>query len=302
MIWLGDRRGNLSDWVTQRWVQIAGRRLLLKDHLWLDGPIGNTRLIGKDFFLNYALQHNLQVVQTGVRGLVDDLTALAGGSSDITHVEAPVRNFYERTSEYTIDAWSKWHGLFQPFGEALAIIFSRRLQQMNIPLSPLDSARGMTSNVIQLREPQTGNLLQTAWVRELNATRNVIYAGTYSICTIPGHPTPCIKVVFPLPNGNAVVVMRPEVRLDGSFFLTSAGNTFGDPGFYFVVHAGDGTIWTRYLKSMQETIHVYAAEHGATRADHILHLWGKEFLRLHYRMLAKDAQPSQLDVKEAVQS
>jgi hypothetical protein len=302
VIWLDDRRGNLSDWVTQRWVQITGRRLALKDHLWLDGPIGNTRQIGRDFFLDYAQQHNLQVVQTGVRGLVDDLTRLSGGSSNFSLIETPVRNFYERTSEYTLDAWSKWHGLFQPFGKSLAIIFSRRLQQLNIPLSPLDSSRGMTSNVIQLRDPSTGRLLQTAWVRELSATRNVIYAGTYSICIVPGHPTPCIKVVFPLPNGNAIVVMRPKVHPDGSFSVTSAGDTFGDPGFYFVVHGEKGRVWAKYLKSMQETIHVYSAEQGSSRADHILHLWGMEFLRLHYRMRAQDSQPNPPDLKEAVQS
>jgi hypothetical protein len=142
----------------------------------------------------------------------------------------------------------------------------------------------MTSDVIQMRDPHSNKLMQTAWVRRLNATHNVLYAGSYSICKIPGHPTPCIKVVFPLPNGNAIVVMRPEVHPDGSFSITSSGEAFGDPGFYFTVHAHDGTIWARYLASMTETIHVYAAESNNARADHILWLWGKEFLRLHYRM------------------
>jgi hypothetical protein len=283
VIWLGDNRGFLSDWVTQRWVQATGRRLLLSEHLWLDGPVGNTRQIGKNFFLNYARQHHLHLVQTGVRGLVEDLSALSTESSNFGDVAPPIRHFYERTSEYALDAWSEWHGFYRPFGRALALIFSRRLQQLNIPLSALDSAKGMTSSVIQLRD-SSERLIQTAWIRELNATRNVIYAGAYSICSIPGHPSPCIKVVFPLPNGSAIVIMRPEVHSDGSFSITSAGNSFGDPGFYFVVHGSDGVIWSRYLRSMQETIHVYPAEHDTSRADHILRLWGKQFLRLHYRM------------------
>ena len=91
--------------------------------------------------------------------------------------------------------------------------------------------------------------------------------------------------------------MRPEVHPDGSFSVTSAGKTFGDPGFYFVVHRGDGTIWAKYLKSMQETIHVYSAESGAARADHILHLWGMEFLRLHYRMAISN-QPIHTELQE----
>jgi len=299
MIWLGERRGFLSDWLTQRWVEITGRRLVLKDHIWLDGPTGNTRQIGKDFFTVYAHQNNLRALQSGVRGLVENLTSLSDSSADFSLVATPVQHFYERTSEYVLDAWSEWHGLFRPFGRALAVLFSRRLQQLNIPLSSLDSAKGMTSNVIQMSDPNTGTLIQTAWVRELNATRNVLYAGSYSICTVPGHSSPCIKVVFPLPNGNAIVVMRPKVHDDGSFSVTSAGEAFGDPGFYFVVHGEDGMVWARYLRSMQETIHVYPAEFGTARADHILWLWGKEFLRLHYRMRQQQNQPQEPELQEA---
>jgi len=78
--------------------------------------------------------------------------------------------------------------------------------------------------------------------------------------------------------------MKPRVHDDGSLSVTSAGDAFGDPGFYFVVHGEDGVVWARYLRSMKETIHVYPAEPDTTRADHVLWLWGKEFLRLHYRM------------------
>jgi hypothetical protein len=91
-------------------------------------------------------------------------------------------------------------------------------------------------------------------------------------------------VVFPLPNGNAIVLMKPESYADGSFSLTSAGNGFGDPGFYFTVHGQDGTLWARYVKAMQEKITVYSAEQDTARADHILCFWGMRFLRLHYRM------------------
>jgi hypothetical protein len=77
VIWLGNKRGFLNDWVTQRWVQLAGRKVILKDHSWLQGPIGNTRQIGKDFFIDYAHRNNLQIQQSGVRGLVEDLTILS---------------------------------------------------------------------------------------------------------------------------------------------------------------------------------------------------------------------------------
>ena len=148
----------------------------------------------------------------------------------------------------------------------------------------MDSAKGMTSSVLQMRDPHSGAVVQTAWVRELRATRNVLYAGSYSVCRVPGHPSPCVKVVFPLPNGNAIVLMKAIANPDGSLSLQSIGKKFGGPGFYFTVHAGDGTIWARYVVAMKEEIRVYAAEPGITRADHTLWLWGREFLRLHYRM------------------
>jgi hypothetical protein len=284
VIWLGDRSGYLSDWVTQQWVRLTGCRVNLENDSWLNGPKGNTRIIGKEFFEDYARTQHLRSSQSEPRGLLQDFSDLSGRCNDPNVVASAVKDFYERTSEYELDAWSEWHGLARPFGTALAVIFSRRLQQLNIPLSPLDTSKGMSSSVIQLLDPHSGRAVQTAWVRELRATRNVLYAGSYSVCVVPGYESPCVKVVFPLPNGNAVVIMKPESYLDGSLSLTSAGNGFGDPGFYFVNHDRDGKVWARYVHALKERISVYHAEHNTVRADHILWIWGRQFLRLHYRM------------------
>jgi hypothetical protein len=134
--------------------------------------------------------------------------------------------------------------VFRFFGAGLAVAFSRRLQQLNVPLSSLDTGRGITSEVIKLCDAATGKTVQTAWVRELIGTRNVLYAGSYTVCRLPGRPGPCIKVVFPLPNGNAIVIMKPRAHSDGSLSVTSSGRAFGDPGFYFVVHGGEDRIWS----------------------------------------------------------
>ncbi len=284
MIWLGERRGNLSDWTTQQWVCATGRYLSLENYPWLDGPIGNTREIGKQFFIKYAEQKRLESVQSGIRGLIPEFSRLAEGNNGFATVAPSVKEFYEQTSEFDLDAWSEWSPLFRPFGSALSALFSSRLQQLNVPLSPLDSSKGMSSEVIQLRDPQSMQIIQTAWVRELHATRNVLYAGGYSICRVPGHNGMCVKVVFPLPNGNGIVLMKPQIHVDGSLFIKSIGNKFGDPGFYFVVHKRNGMVWARYVKSLKEEIHVYPAEPGIVRADHILWIWGYLFLRLHYKM------------------
>jgi hypothetical protein len=283
-MWLGNKYGYLTDWTTQQWVRLTGQRVKLSKHAWLDGPVGKTRLIGKEFFTEWAKEQGLELVLEGPRGLVQDFRDLEGSSNELGSVAPAVKHFYEQTSEYELDAWSEWCGLFRPFGRALAVLFSRRLQQLNVPLSALDTSGGITSEVIQLRDPRTGKIVQTGWTRELLGPKSVLYVGSYSTCMVPGYPDPCVKVVFPLPNGNAIVIMKPEAHSDGSFSVTSSGKRFGDPGFYFVVHGRDGFVWARYLRSVRETIRVYAAERETVRADHVLQIWGAQFLRLHYRL------------------
>jgi hypothetical protein len=94
---------------------------------------------------------------------------------------------------------------------------------------------------------------------------------------------PCVRVVFPLPNGNAIVIMKPTVGTDGSLVLESAGPGFGSAGFYFTITDGPGRVRARYVRALRERIHVYPAR-DQVRADHVLSLWGMTFLRLHYRL------------------
>ena len=82
------------------------------------------------------------------------------------------------------------------------------------------------------------------------------------------------------------------MHADGSLTIVSAGQKFGDPGFYFTVRDRRGRTWARYLRAMQERITVFAAEEGVVRADHVLTLWGATFLRLHYRLRVRTPAPA----------
>ena len=288
--WLGLSQGYLSDWVTQRWVQLTRHLINPAQEKWLAGPMGKPTGIGKNFFQKLAREAGLDVnTSSPGRGLLPDFRDLASSTFDANAVAAGVVDFYEHTANYDLDVWAEWAGAFRPFGWLLAFIFSRRLQQLNVPLSALDTSRGITSDIIQLLDGKTGAVVYTAWVRELKGSGNVLYAGNYSLCRPPRFDGSCVKVVFPLPNGNAVVIMKPEVHSDGSFSLTSAGQGFGEPGFYFVVRNPSGSISSRYVRALRETIRVYAAEEAGVRADHVLKLWGMTFLRLHYRLRQKHA-------------
>ena len=56
VLWLGDSRGYLTDYLTQRWVRLTGRRVVLAEQAWLDGPIASARGIGPRFFEDRTLR------------------------------------------------------------------------------------------------------------------------------------------------------------------------------------------------------------------------------------------------------
>ena len=51
MIWLGAKRGQLTDWITQLWVRHTGTRVAVSGGHWLSGPSAPTTgiwRIGRD--------------------------------------------------------------------------------------------------------------------------------------------------------------------------------------------------------------------------------------------------------------
>jgi hypothetical protein len=288
-MWLGESRGNLIDWITQRWVQATGRRIDLAGHPWLAGPIGSTRGIGIDYFDKWAAAEGLRVERHGSgAGLLPSFAALAGDGFDPKSVDPAVAEFYERSTNFELDAWAEWSGLFRPFGFLVVAIFSRRLEQLNLPLSALDTSWGMTSEVVRVTDPATGKIRANAWIRTLAKTGRIIYVGSYSVARPPEAAGPCIKTVFPLPNGNAIVLLRPHTQPDGSLLLTSEGQRFGGPGFYFTVHGPGAVVRARYVRSFRERIHVFSTGNGVVRADHTMSLWGLKCLHLHYRLRRRE--------------
>jgi len=274
-----------ATWTTQLWVAATGRTTTLAETPWLAGPVGDTRRIGGDCFREIAAREGLSIQDgPGSRGILPDFGALDGPQFRASSVSNGVRHFYEHTSAYELDAWAEWCGAFRPFGWLLAVLFSRRLQQLNVPLSGLDTSRGLTNSVWYLVHDASHSRRYAVWLRNLVGSGDTLYAGSYGPSEVPGWNGACVKVTFPLPNGNAQVIMKPTVHDDGSVSLVSSGRRFGDPGFYFTVRRDDGRLFARYVSSMRETIRVYETGTDETRADHTLTIWGFVFLRLHYRL------------------
>jgi hypothetical protein len=91
MIWLGESGGYLTDWVTQLWVQLTGRRVNLADDPWLFGPVSKPRGIGLMYFDDLARDTGLAVRRgPTTRDLIAAFDALRGPTFDPTRVHHAV--------------------------------------------------------------------------------------------------------------------------------------------------------------------------------------------------------------------
>ncbi|AKA34803.1 hypothetical protein [Flagellimonas lutaonensis] len=278
----------LQDKITQVWVKTTGRRIDAKDFAWLIGPVGDTDIIKDTFVTKLAKEENLEICKNlPASGLLEQIEELGLTDEEMRRLNPRVADFYENTSEYEFEMWSEWKGFFKPFGKILSSVFSKRLQQLNLPLKAIDTAKGLKSEIIKLKCKETQKTKWTIWYRIIKSTDDVIYSGIYTTCKNPNHKTPLLKVIFPLPNGNASVVMKKNIEEDGALLLSSDGKKFGDNGFYFTLTDHKGNYWARFVKSMHEWIRVYEDEENILRADHHLNFYGFRFLDLHYKMTKK---------------
>jgi hypothetical protein len=277
--------GDVLEWGIQRWVAM-GRAVRIPEAPWLAGPVGGER-IGAGFYEEYARGAGLEVVTGDVdAGLLPDFGALAGGGFDPGSVRPEIRRFYERTARYGLDVWSEWRGPLRFLARTLIYLVSRSIQQLNLPTSPLATSAGMSSELILLVDPATGEAPYAGWLRRSAATNEVIYAGFYTTCELPDRPGRFVKVVFPLPGGSATVVLRPENRPDGSFALVSSGSKFGEAGYYRVHRTGEDTLRAKYVP-IKEDIHVFVDPAGVLRTNHAFAFGKVRFLTLHYKITPK---------------
>ncbi len=250
---------------------------------WLAGPLGGD-YIGDRPYEECAAQEGLELERNASRGgLVPDFSALAGPSFDPVAVAPEVRAFYEHTAAHRMDVWSR---TYFPSNIALWLLvsaISRRVNQLNFPLHAIEAAKGMLSEIVLLRRPD-GSIRYTGWFRRLAESGHVVYTGFYMTETIPGWDSPCVKVVFPMPEGNATVILRPKALEDGSLELSSVGDGFGGAGFYRIQRSRFGGFYVWRIRTLDEYFRVYLDEEGTLRCDHHIAFLGLRVLRLHYRM------------------
>ncbi|MGB2620828.1 MAG: hypothetical protein WA857_09500 [Candidatus Acidiferrum sp.] len=265
------------------WVHLTGRRMRNGHEPWLNAPLGERGRIGSAIYDRIAQAENLQTRTPPHAGLIPDFDVLRGPTFDPTVIRPEIRHFYEHAAQYHLDVWSEVSLVGRFFLWLLVEFISRRMDQLNFPISSLEVAKGMSSQVVQLFDPQTDEIKYTGWLRGMKSSGRVIYAGLYSTTRIPGEENPCVKVTFPC-RGTANVYLRPVQHADGSFGLDSSGSAFGRSGFYRIVASGADHRRIRYVKTLHELFHVYVDGEGVLRTDHKISFLGLTILRLHYKM------------------
>ena len=273
-------------------IRVTGRKIRRSEAPWLSCFLGGKGRIGTGIYERIAESEHLELRKPPTAGLVPDFESLRGPGFNPDLVQPRIRHFYEHAAAYSLEVWSEVYFVGRFFLWLLVEFLSTHMDQLNFPLSSLEVARGMSSEVVQLVDPRTGELRYTGWLRRLKSSGRVIYAGIYSVCRVPNEEDPCVKVTFPC-RGSANVYLRPVAHPDGSFGLDSSGSGWGRSGFYRIVESGEDHWRVRNFTTLHELFHVYVDEEGVLRCDHKISFVGLTILRLHYKMTAAEKNTSQ---------
>lgn len=272
-----------QDWFTQQWVILRGRKINPADHVWLMGPFGELNGIGETFIDQLAEKENLAVVRNAKsKGLLNSISALALTKADLDRLSRGVIDFYEKTSDYKLQFNVQWNPAFRIFGYVVNRLFSQRINQLNIPTENIRESENLTSEIIELISKETNEVKFTIWLRKIESTGKIIYSGIYTTCQLPSGAT-CIKAIFPLPKGNATVILKPSVGANGELILDSSGKRFGDAGFYFLLNDSKGNYWSHYIRSFTDKLIVSEGDAGL-KAMQTLRLWGLRVTRFRYEI------------------
>ena len=213
-----------------------------------------------------------------------------------------IAEFYEHTTAWELEMWVLWSPWFRAGGALLRRLYSRRLQQLHLPIDARETSRGLRSRILRLRARDSGELRHTVWYRVMKSTGDALYSGIYG-ATDPPCGKRCLKIVFPLPRGNATELLHPSVDATGALWLDGTGRRFGDPGFYFLLVDGRGRHHAQHIPTFRDKLRVFVDEEGILRADQWFTLWGRPVVELRYRMLPRaplaEAAPAQTSTTTA---
>src|SRR5690606_35660293 len=99
---------------------------------------------------------------------------------------------------------------------------------------------------------------------------------------LPSNQT-CIKAIFPLPKGNATVIMKLSVGTNGELILDSSGKKFGNAGFYFLLNDSKNEYWAKFVRSFTDQL-IIQEKQDYLIATQTLKLWNLKVSELNYKI------------------
>lgn len=268
-------------------IWLFGRRYSDEEISWLVGPLGGDSIGDRPYEETAAAEGLTLVRNANEGGLIPKFEALRSATFNPDQVHPKIIDFYENTHRFSLDTWATTYFPAKLALWLLVATISRRVNQLNFPLDGLDTAYGMTSEIILLREPD-GEIRYTGWFRKLARDNQVIYTGFYMTQDVPNVNGACVKVVFPMPNGNATVILRPEHDDSDGMRLISAGRGFGDAGFYRMQRSGPDRLRVWRVQTLHERFELFVDEEEVVRCEHAIRFLGLPVLTLHYRIQEKN--------------
>lgn len=272
-----------QDWFTQQWIIIWGKKIDPKEYSWLMGPFGNLDGIGENFIHQLAKNENLKILRNCKSvGLLESIHILNLSEAEKSKLSKKVIDFYENTADYQLNLKLKWNPFFRILGYIVNRLFSQRINQLNIPTKQINKSEVLTSEIIQLIEERTNKVKYTIWLRKFESNGVIAYSGIYETCTLPSGAT-CVKAIFPLPKGNATVILKASVNEKSELILKSSGSKFGDAGFYFLLNDSKNNYWSQYHSSFTEQLTV-SDKNNIIHALQSLKLWNLKVVTFEYIM------------------
>lgn len=277
------KRQNALNWITQGLNIALGRRVRKEHDDWMLGPIGFIEEQPEQFIERLAHENNLEVRRN------------RPGSGFLPNFEnwgfeinPRVAAFYNQTSDYNFEVECTWEPIFASCGYLFSKLFIHRIQQFNLPKAHAGEKISFRSDVIEFINDQK-EVVYTIWLRIREDSPEVVFYGIYAACQFPSGEFG-VKSVYPLPQGNATVLLKIIGDENGNLTLDSSGKKYGDPGFYFVVKDWMGGTWKHLIPYFRQKIYVYEDEYGELRADHTMTIWNCKMYSISYRIFKKPGE------------
>jgi hypothetical protein len=220
-------------------------------------------------------------------GIVASLDELSGPDFEPSQVDPLVREFYERTTRFSLDIEPEWRLWVRPGYLLYRTAVARPLGQASVPMNQREALRGVRSRIDTIAPADGSAVTVRGWIRSFADNDEPIYVGIYTTYRYQG--AGYVSVGFPVPEGSFTATLVPRARPDGGLSLSSRVSEDDQAGHYLTyIDREQDELTALSVHGFAEHLDVYVKD-GELRAEHAFWVFGFPFLVLHYRIQRKSA-------------